>query len=90
MANELKVLLYTTGIIATGYALMKTTVPDEEALKKRLDPRMLKEYEEKQSKSRQQKQHLLSLMQQAAESDKPAWEIANEIVASEQQKEQNK
>lgn len=34
MANEFKVLVYMTTIIGSGYALMKYTVPDEEAIKK--------------------------------------------------------
>lgn len=34
MANELKVILYMTAIMGTGYGLMKYTVPDEEAMKK--------------------------------------------------------
>lgn len=34
MANEVKVIVYMTTIIASGYALMKYTVPDEEAMKK--------------------------------------------------------
>lgn len=34
MANEIKVLFYMTGILATGYGLMKYTVPDEEAMRK--------------------------------------------------------
>lgn len=34
MANEIKVILYMTGILATGYGLMKYTVPDEEAMRK--------------------------------------------------------
>jgi hypothetical protein len=34
MANELKVIVYMTTIIASGYALMKYTVPDEETMKK--------------------------------------------------------
>lgn len=34
MANEIKVILYMTGILATGYGLMKYTVPDEETMRK--------------------------------------------------------
>jgi hypothetical protein len=34
MANELKVIVYMTTIMATGYGLMKYTVPDEEAMRK--------------------------------------------------------
>jgi hypothetical protein len=34
MANELKVFIYATSILTTGYALMKYTVPDEETMKK--------------------------------------------------------
>lgn len=34
MANEVKVIVYMTTIIASGYALMKYTVPDEESMKK--------------------------------------------------------
>ena len=34
MANELKVIVYMTAILGTGYGLMKYTVPDEETMRK--------------------------------------------------------
>ncbi|KAI9363567.1 hypothetical protein BD770DRAFT_379897 [Pilaira anomala] len=78
MANEFKVLVYMTTIIGSGYALMKYTVPDEETIKKRLDPALRKEYEAMKLANREKGQQFMDLMREAAETDKPAWEIANE------------
>ncbi|CAO3653574.1 unnamed protein product [Mucor hiemalis] len=67
-----------TAIMGTGYGLMKYTVPDEEAMKKRLNPALRKEYEAAQEASRAKNQQFLDLMREAAETKKPAWEMANE------------
>ncbi|KAL9559880.1 hypothetical protein MBANPS3_000205 [Mucor bainieri] len=78
MANEIKVILYMTGILATGYGLMKYTVPDEETMRKRLDPALRKEYDQRRAANREKGQQMMDMMREAAESDKPAWQIANE------------
>ncbi|KAI8641852.1 hypothetical protein BD408DRAFT_443994 [Parasitella parasitica] len=78
MANEIKVLLYMTGILATGYGLMKYTVPDEETMRKRLDPALRREYDQAKAANREKSQQMMEMMRQAAESDKPAWKIADE------------
>ncbi|KAI8993702.1 hypothetical protein BDB01DRAFT_777207 [Pilobolus umbonatus] len=78
MANELKVIVYMTAIISTGYALMKYTVPDEEQMKKRLDPALRLEYDKMKLANREKSQLLMDRIREAAETDKPAWEIANE------------
>ncbi|KAI9281108.1 hypothetical protein BY458DRAFT_553012 [Sporodiniella umbellata] len=75
MANELKVIVYMTAIISTGYGLMKFTVPDEEQIKKRLDPALRKEYDQIKEANRQKGQHMLDLIREAAESDKPVWDF---------------
>ncbi|RCH83619.1 assembly factor cbp4 [Rhizopus azygosporus] len=78
MANEFKVLVYMTAILGTGYGLMKYTVPDEEQIKKRLDPALRREYDKIKATNREKGQQMMDLMREAAESDKPAWEIANQ------------
>ncbi|CAO3677100.1 hypothetical protein G6F70_001638 [Rhizopus microsporus] len=78
MANEFKVLVYMTAILGTGYGLMKYTVPDEEQIKKRLDPALRREYDQIKATNREKGQQMMDLMREAAESDKPAWEIANQ------------
>jgi hypothetical protein len=44
----------------------------------RLDPALRKEYDILKEKNREKGQHMMDLMREAAESKKPAWEIANE------------
>ncbi|GAA5800666.1 hypothetical protein EDC94DRAFT_604080 [Helicostylum pulchrum] len=78
MANEFKVLVYMTTIIGTGVALMKYTVPNEDEIVKKLDPALRKEYEAIKLANREKQQQFMDLMREAAETDKPAWEIANE------------
>ncbi|KAI8064836.1 uncharacterized protein B0P05DRAFT_640023 [Gilbertella persicaria] len=78
MANEFKVFVYITAILGTGYGLMKYTVPDEETMKKRLDPALRREYEQVKAANREKGQHMMDLMREAAETNKPAWEIAND------------
>ncbi|ORE08856.1 hypothetical protein BCV72DRAFT_303388 [Rhizopus microsporus var. microsporus] len=78
MANEFKVLVYMTAILGTGYGLMKYTVPDEEQIKKRLDPVLRREYDQIKATNREKGQQMMDLMREAAESDKPAWEIVNQ------------
>ncbi|KAI9478064.1 MAG: hypothetical protein EXX96DRAFT_569431 [Benjaminiella poitrasii] len=73
MANEIKVLIYMTGIIAAGYGLMKYTVPDEETMRKRLDPALRREYDERKAESREKGQQMMNLMREISESDKPLW-----------------
>ncbi|CAO3671744.1 unnamed protein product [Rhizopus stolonifer] len=75
MANELKVIVYMTAIISTGYGLMKYTVPDEEQLKKRLDPALRKEYDEIRAANREKGQQMMDLIREAAESEKPVWDF---------------
>ncbi|KAI8884491.1 hypothetical protein K501DRAFT_217583 [Backusella circina FSU 941] len=78
MANELKVFIYATSILTTGYALMKYTVPDEETMKKRLDPALRQEYDQMKAANREKGQQMMDIIREAAESDKPVWQIANE------------
>ncbi|KAG0745811.1 hypothetical protein G6F57_006950 [Rhizopus arrhizus] len=78
MANELKVIVYMTAILGTGYGLMKYTVPDEEQIKKRLDPALRKEYDQIKAANREKGQKMMDLIREAAESDRPAWEVANQ------------
>ncbi|KAI7903304.1 uncharacterized protein BX663DRAFT_551595 [Cokeromyces recurvatus] len=78
MANEIKVLVYMTGIIAAGYGLMKYTVPDEEAMKKRLDPTLRREYDERKAENREKGEQMMNLMREVAASDKPVWEMQKE------------
>ncbi|CEP12029.1 hypothetical protein [Parasitella parasitica] len=67
-----------TGILATGYGLMKYTVPDEETMRKRLDPALRREYDQTKAANREKSQQMMEMMRQAAESDKPVWKIADE------------
>ncbi|KAI8350168.1 hypothetical protein BD560DRAFT_439088 [Blakeslea trispora] len=78
MANELKVIVYMTAILGTGYGLMKYTVPDEETMRKRLNPALRREYDERKAMDREKGQQMMDMMREAAETKKPAWEIAND------------
>ncbi|CAO3611955.1 unnamed protein product [Cunninghamella blakesleeana] len=68
-----KFLTYASGIIATGYLLMKFTVPNEFEMRSRLDPALLKEAEKMKAKHNEHNQALIEQIKKAAESDKPVW-----------------
>ncbi|KAI7855644.1 hypothetical protein BDC45DRAFT_85536 [Circinella umbellata] len=69
-----RALVYATGIIGTGYGLMKFTVPDEEQMRQRLDPHLREEYDKVKARNQQQHQALMEHMKAVALSDKPAWQ----------------
>ncbi|KAI8069233.1 hypothetical protein BC940DRAFT_298223 [Gongronella butleri] len=71
--NVGKVLLLAGSILATGYGLMKLTVPDEHEMRKRLDPQLLKEADRVKAQHQERTQQVLDQMRQVAESDKPMW-----------------
>ncbi|KAI9263332.1 CBP4-domain-containing protein [Phascolomyces articulosus] len=69
-----RALVYATGIIGTGYGLMKFTVPNEEQMRQRLDPHLREEYDKVKARNQQQHQALMEHMKLAAQSDKPTWQ----------------
>ncbi|ORX60237.1 hypothetical protein DM01DRAFT_1404544 [Hesseltinella vesiculosa] len=71
--NVGRVLLLAGSILATGVVLMKVTVPDENEMRKRLDPTLLKEADRMKAQHKERTQQLLDQMRQVAESDKPMW-----------------
>ncbi|KAI8384914.1 uncharacterized protein BYT42DRAFT_612580 [Radiomyces spectabilis] len=69
-----KAIVYAGGIIGTGYALMKLTVPDEEQMRKRLNPKLQREADDIKASNAQKNQALMEHLREVAESDKPAWQ----------------
>ncbi|KAI8339403.1 hypothetical protein BC941DRAFT_420392 [Chlamydoabsidia padenii] len=71
--NVGKVIVYATTILATGYGLMKFTVPDEAEMRRRLDPALLKEADRMKTQNQERQQALMDQMRLVAASDKPVW-----------------
>ncbi|KAL0082056.1 hypothetical protein J3Q64DRAFT_1721509 [Phycomyces blakesleeanus] len=74
MEKTIKCIVYGGGIIATGYALMKLTVPDEEQMRARLRPELQREYDIARAKSKEKHLALMEHMREASETSRPAWE----------------
>ncbi|KAI9019515.1 hypothetical protein CLU79DRAFT_757614 [Phycomyces nitens] len=74
MEKAIKCVVYGGGIIATGYALMKFTVPDEEQMRARLRPELQREYDIARAKSKERHLALMEHMREAAETNKPIWD----------------
>ncbi|KAI7864671.1 hypothetical protein BDF14DRAFT_1884101 [Spinellus fusiger] len=75
MSKTIKAIVYGGGIIGTGYALMKFTVPDEEQMRSRLSPELLREYDIARAKSQEKNRALREQIKQTAATDRPAWDF---------------
>ncbi|KAG0162532.1 hypothetical protein DFQ28_001114 [Apophysomyces sp. BC1034] len=79
MGNALRFVVFATGVIGSGYALMKLTVPSEQEMRERLTPHLQREAQLNQEKLTAQRQQLIEHLREVAESGEPAWKTETAV-----------
>jgi len=68
-------VIFSVGIIAVGYGLMKLTTPTEDQLYKKLSPELQKKYKIAKDNRLEKDVETEKMIKENALSDRPVWDV---------------